>query len=452
MAPADRGLAAPDVVAEAAARALAALDGLPDGAALLRPRRDDAGVVVDLVYAYANAARRQGGRLPAPVAARPRAARVAAGVSRRALRVARGVLAGGEPLHAEIDYREAFHRPPEVLRALRDQRVEARRRAARRLRRPRRARDGAHAPSERYRAVLDATSDWVSIADRDLNLIYINAGGRAMVGMERGRGHSPAADRRVLAEVGARPRAPRGARGARAQGVWRGDLARLHRDGHEIPVSQVIVARTDDDGEVDFYATIARDMTRERAPRRRCARARSASASPSSRRRSAFALLDLQGRYLQVNDAYCRTVRRSREELLGATPGGDHPSRGHRRLRPGVNGSWPARCEEYSFEKRYLTRRRRHHLGGAQRDGLPRRRRQAAVAHRHDPGRRRAARRADAAAQHAHAAARDRRRPLAARYLPGSPETEVCGDWYDVIPLPDGRVGIVDRRRRRPRP
>ena len=32
---------------------------------------------------------------------------------------------------------------------------------------------------------------------------------------------------------------------------------------------------------------------------------------------------------------------------------------------------------------------------------------------------------------------------LAVMYLPGSRETQVCGDWYDVIPLPDGHVGVV---------
>ncbi|MGA5700011.1 SpoIIE family protein phosphatase [Peterkaempfera bronchialis] len=31
----------------------------------------------------------------------------------------------------------------------------------------------------------------------------------------------------------------------------------------------------------------------------------------------------------------------------------------------------------------------------------------------------------------------------AARYLPGSEGMEVGGDWYDVLPLPDGRVGLV---------
>ena len=32
---------------------------------------------------------------------------------------------------------------------------------------------------------------------------------------------------------------------------------------------------------------------------------------------------------------------------------------------------------------------------------------------------------------------------LAVRYLPGMRQTEISGDWYDVIPLPDGRVGVV---------
>jgi anti-sigma regulatory factor (Ser/Thr protein kinase) len=32
---------------------------------------------------------------------------------------------------------------------------------------------------------------------------------------------------------------------------------------------------------------------------------------------------------------------------------------------------------------------------------------------------------------------------LASRYVPGAPDVDVGGDWYDVIPLPGGRVGLA---------
>ncbi|HSX66276.1 MASE1 domain-containing protein, partial [Nocardioides sp.] len=32
---------------------------------------------------------------------------------------------------------------------------------------------------------------------------------------------------------------------------------------------------------------------------------------------------------------------------------------------------------------------------------------------------------------------------IAARYIPASSDTQVGGDWYDVVPLPEGRIGLV---------
>ena len=40
-------------------------------------------------------------------------------------------------------------------------------------------------------------------------------------------------------------------------------------------------------------------------------------------------------------------------------------------------------------------------------------------------------------------AASGRGRELAARYLPGSAELDVGGDWFDVLQLPDGKLGLV---------
>jgi PAS domain S-box-containing protein len=231
---------------------------------------------------------------------------------------------------------------------------------------------------------------------------------------------------------------------ARRDGIWRGEGGRLHRDGHEIPVSQVVVAHTGPDGEVDFYATIARDMTRERA-------AEAALRASEERFRIAFqqapvgmALTDLDGRYVQVNDAYCRTVRRTREELIGATPMDithpeDAPDSEHAMLRILAGES-----EEYSFEKRYISPDGdtiwAELTVGLFRDdtGAP----QYLIGMVQGIGERRLAQtlqRSMITSQLPEVEGVE----LAVRYLPGSRETEVGGDWYDVIPLPCGRVGIV---------
>ena len=182
-----------------------------------------------------------------------------------------------------------------------------------------------HAFERRYGAVLEATSDWVSIADGDNHLVYINPAGRAMIGLDP---DEDITGRRIgeFSPAWARERVHREALAvARRDGVWRGEGARLHCDGHEIPISQVIVARTTPDGKVDFYATIARDMTRERA-------AEAALRESEERFRVAFeqasigvSLIDLEGRFVQVNDAYCQIVRR--------TPRGAHAAATRRASR-----------------------------------------------------------------------------------------------------------------------
>src|SRR5439155_1589976 len=48
------------------------------------------------------------------------------------------------------------------------------------------------------------------------------------------------------------------------EGAGTGENALLSRDGREIPVSQVLIAHKDSDGTVQYYSTIARDITERR--------------------------------------------------------------------------------------------------------------------------------------------------------------------------------------------
>jgi len=424
-----------------AARALAALDHVPDGVALMRPVRDEAGAVVDFVYAYLN--RRGGGSAGIEQLLGRRLLDVLPAFPRALFDDLAAVLAGGEPLRTTVDAEEVYVGHDDAAGRFR---LDASRLGDALL--VVYADIGARARErslqERYGAVLDATSDWVSIADRDHNLLYINAGGRQMVGIGRDeeiRGRrigefSPRWARAYVRSVALKV--------ARAEGVWRGDLARLHRDGHEIPVSQVIVARTGEDGEVDFYATIARDMTRERESEAALRASEERFRVAFEQAPIGFALLDLEGRYLQINDAYCRTVRRTREELAGHRPADiTHPEDVADSLHA-VGRLVSGEFEEYSFEKRYLGRDGEtiwaELTASVFRDGEGRP--QFLIGMVQDIGERRLAhtlQRSMLTTQLPDVAGVD----LAVRYRPGSPETEIGGDWYDVIPLAGGHIGIV---------
>ncbi|MGH2898409.1 MAG: PAS domain-containing protein, partial [Solirubrobacteraceae bacterium] len=242
------------------AHALAALDELPEPTVVFVPVRDERGAVVDLEFDYVNSGAARVARTPVPELVGRRLLESLPAFPRALFGELVAVLEGGPPLRTRTQLNDRF-----AGRAPFEARFEI---SASRLGdgllvvyEDVGARARARATERRFGAVLEATSDWVSIADRDNNLVYVNAAGRRMIGLgldedisgRRIGEFSPAwARERVLGEA---------LEVARREGSWRGDLARRHRDGREIPVSQVIVARVDADGEVEFYATIARDMT-----------------------------------------------------------------------------------------------------------------------------------------------------------------------------------------------
>jgi len=119
------------------------------------------------------------------------------------------------------------------------------------------------AAEERRRLVeiLENTPDFVGIADFYGNLQYLNRAGRTMVGVGLDEDvtnlkvlqmHPHWVGEMILAE---------GSPTARKKGVWQMESALLHRDGREIPVSQVILAHKESTGRVQFFSTIARDIS-----------------------------------------------------------------------------------------------------------------------------------------------------------------------------------------------
>ena len=123
--------------------------------------------------------------------------------------------------------------------------------------------------------IIEATPDFVGMADAEGNVLYRNPGawrllGREPQGSPEGIGvadnYPDWARERFFEE--AWPTALR-------EGIWQGELALLHADGHEVPVAQIIIAHRGTDGGVERLSTLAHDLTpfkRQRAEMERSRR------------------------------------------------------------------------------------------------------------------------------------------------------------------------------------
>ena len=125
----------------------------------------------------------------------------------------------------------------------------------------RRERRRAEEAQARLVAILEATTDLVGMADAKGHVLYINQAGRKMLGITEGEDVSSTtmpdyfpeqARTHVLNEL-----VPTIIR----EGVWSGEEVLLSRQGHEIPVSMVVIAHRATDGTVQFLSAIARDIS-----------------------------------------------------------------------------------------------------------------------------------------------------------------------------------------------
>ena len=121
-----------------------------------------------------------------------------------------------------------------------------------------------NADLQRFRAILEATTDFVGIAAPHGSVLYVNQAGRALVGLAANADVTemkisdfhPPESYELLADEGL-PTAIRG-------GSWSGEANLQVGTGPEIPVSMVIVSQKTKEGDVAFVATVSRDIRQER--------------------------------------------------------------------------------------------------------------------------------------------------------------------------------------------
>ncbi len=113
----------------------------------------------------------------------------------------------------------------------------------------------------RLALVLENTSDFVAFADLAGHLVYVNRAGRALVGLAADADVRTTPVTSILPSWAQREHDTVALPGALRNGTWSGESALLHRDGREVPVSQVLIAHRAADGALDFTSMIARDIS-----------------------------------------------------------------------------------------------------------------------------------------------------------------------------------------------
>lgn len=121
-------------------------------------------------------------------------------------------------------------------------------------------RTSAEVEKERSRLVtmMEATSDLVAIAAPDSSLLYLNEGGRRLLGVTRPIAslnmkdlHAPRTWQMIRDDI--QPQ-------LRRDNLWQGDAILVSASGTEIPVSLVMIAHKGLDGDVEYFSYMARDI------------------------------------------------------------------------------------------------------------------------------------------------------------------------------------------------
>jgi len=113
----------------------------------------------------------------------------------------------------------------------------------------------------RLAAIHEATTDLVSISDPEGRLLYVNRGGRRMLGLGETADIAGYTVADFLPNAATHVIATDGVPTAVRDGIWSGEAEMVRLDGSTISISQILLAHKRPDGSVEFLSTIARDIT-----------------------------------------------------------------------------------------------------------------------------------------------------------------------------------------------
>lgn len=126
-------------------------------------------------------------------------------------------------------------------------------------------RQEAQQAQARLTAIVEATSDLIGISDAEGNALFMNKAGRKILGIDELNFDNLVDSRQFYAPEALQHIVEPAIKVATTRGIWSGENILLHRNGEKIPVSQVLIAHKSEDGEIEFFSTIMRDIRDRKA-------------------------------------------------------------------------------------------------------------------------------------------------------------------------------------------
>ncbi len=117
---------------------------------------------------------------------------------------------------------------------------------------------------ERLIAISEATSDIIVIANITGGIIYLNQAGKSFFGVEKNLEVSYLNINSLQCHKSKKIMKKVGLGQAMRKGIWSGENQIYGKNCREIPVSQVIIAHKNENGGVECYSTILRDISRQK--------------------------------------------------------------------------------------------------------------------------------------------------------------------------------------------
>ena len=178
----------------------------------------------------------------------------------------------------------------------------------------------AEAERERLLKILEDAPDYIGMSDMQGHLLFHNIAARRMLGLADDADLSAMEIKDMHPEWAARKVMEEGIPALLRQDVWRSENALLHRDGHEIPVSQILRLHRDASGNPQFISTIMRDVSERKETEKILIQSEARMRALLNNSPYLIWQKDLSGRFIAVNKAFFNTTgRSSMDEVLGKT-------------------------------------------------------------------------------------------------------------------------------------